>query len=526
MNKYVIKRILYSIFCLFVVVMVVMLLVFTAINRSVIFQTDDVWNKKSNNDRTIYEYTMYSKYGYVNYVNYTSFLKDKYSALYGDEYSSNSDFIADRAAIQKKDWQDNESVQEFLKTYGAKGYKLKYLEPVKFKSGKVKPGGTGYLLAVEERHVVLRLIDYIKGFFSIENIHMVKDPELTDRRIYFDKDPYSNFYALYGNGTLHKYLLYVDNRFPYLHQNLFHINLGTSYTTYRGQEITSVITMPTGDLKTMKQQFPADLGTDKYTDTAIDFHSVTYNTAELSDAEKVQFTDRYTVYTYHKSSLSMIERSFIIGIISTLLGYLFGLVLGVVNALNKDRLLDKMGNAYIVFFRSVPSLAYIFIVAAIGTRLFGLPYKYANASIKWLAYIMPIISLTLPQVAGLMMWARRYMIDQMNLDYVKFARSGGLSEGEIYRMHIFRNATIPIVHGIPGAIIGCLSGAIVTERVYSMPGTGNLLVDALNKHDNGVIVAMTVFYTALSIAALLLGDLLMAKVDPRISLSAEKGGGR
>ena len=118
------------------------------------------------------------------------------------------------------------------------------------------------------------------------------------------------------------------------------------------------------------------------------------------------------------------------------------------------------------------------------------------------------------------------MIDQMNSDYVKFARAEGLSEQEIYRVHISRNAMIPLVHGIPGSILGCLVGAIITERVYGVPGVGNLLTTALNQHDNGIIVACTVFYTTLSIISLILGDLLLAKYDPRISLSSERGGGR
>ena len=88
MKRYMLKRILFSIFSLVVVVMLVMLLVYTAIERSVIFQTDDVWNKKSNNDRTIYEYTMYRKYGYLDYVDYTGFLRTKYMAIYGDGYAN------------------------------------------------------------------------------------------------------------------------------------------------------------------------------------------------------------------------------------------------------------------------------------------------------------------------------------------------------------------------------------------------------------------------------------------------------
>ena len=99
-------------------------------------------------------------------------------------------------------------------------------------------------------------------------------------------------------------------------------------------------------------------------------------------------------------------------------------------------------------------------------------------------------------------------------------------EGEIFRKHISPNAMIYLVHGIPGTILGCLTGAIITERVYAMPGVGNLLTAAINGHDNGIIVAVTMFYTTLTIISIILGDLLLAKYDPRISLTSSKGGGR
>ena len=134
--------------------------------------------------------------------------------------------------------------------------------------------------------------------------------------------------------------------------------------------------------------------------------------------------------------------------------------------------------------------------------------------------------MALRSIGGLMKWMRRYMIDQMNADYVKFARAEGLSEKEIYRIHISRNAMIFLVQGIPANILFCLVGAIITERVYAVPGVGNLLTTAINAHDNGVIVACTVFYTSLSILSVILGDLLLAKYDPRISLSGEGGGRR
>ena len=120
-----------------------------------------------------------------------------------------------------------------------------------------------------------------------------------------------------------------------------------------------------------------------------------------------------------------------------------------------------------------------------------------------------------------MRWTRRYMIDQMNSDYVKFARSGGLSEGEIFNKHILKNAIIPIVHGIPASVAAAIVGAIITERVYVVPGAGNLLTEAINKYDNGVIVGVTLFYATLSVLSIILGDILMSLVDPRISFSSK-----
>ena len=132
-------------------------------------------------------------------------------------------------------------------------------------------------------------------------------------------------------------------------------------------------------------------------------------------------------------------------------------------------------------------------------------------------FILPIISLALPQLGNLMKWLRRYMIDQMNSDYVKFARSGGLSESEIFTKHIFKNAAIPLVHSLPATVLGALVGAIITERVYVVPGAGNLLTTAINAYDNSVIVGLTLFYALLSVVSVILGDLLITLVDPRIS---------
>ena len=525
MSKYLLKRILFSIFSLIVVIAVVMLLVYTFIHRDVIFQSDDIWNKKSNNDRTMYEYIMYQKYGYLNYVDYGNFIKEKYTALYGDDYASHEDYITDRDVIKfPEKAMENASVKEFMAKYSG-SYDVVYMEPIKYKNGAMKPGGTPYLIASKEKSVFLRLWDYFTHIITFESKNQVEDETLTDRYVRFEKDPYSGAFAIVGSGTQHKYQLYFDGRF--IHQNWMRLNLGTSYTTYRGQEITSVITTPTGDIKETLQQYPTALGTDQYEKTAINFHSLSYNSSgTLTEFEKEIFPDNYTVYTYNRTGLTPLENSFVIGLISVFLAYGLGVSIGIAMSRHKDGILDKIGNAYIVFVAAVPALAYIFLVAAIGTRLLKLPYKFASAEVKILAYILPTISLSLGSIGSLMKWTRRYMIDQMNSDYVKFARAEGMSEKEIYNIHISRNALIYLVQGIPSSILFCLTGALMTERVYSVPGVGGLLIDAINKHDNAVIVAMTLIMTTISIVGIILGDLLLAAYDPRISLSTEGGGGR
>lgn len=527
MKKYMFKRILFSIFSLLVVVALVMILVYSLIERSAIFQTDDTWNKKSNNDRGYYEYVQYQKYGYLTFEDYTNFVKNKYFAVYGDDYYKQSDYLKDKVAIQDAaTFQQNETVQEFLTTYAAKGYEFKYYEPMLYKSGKTKPGGTGYLLAIDESNVFKRLWQYVTHLITVETKNDIQDPELTDRYVRFEKDPYSGLFAVVGSGTQHKYLLYFDKRFPFIHQNWMHLNLGVSYTAYRGQEITAVLKTPTGDLKTTTQQYPKMIGTDEYVETAIDFHSLTYNLGEVSDVEKSQFNDKYTVYTYQRTGLSMMGNSFVAGIIATIIAYMFGLPFGITMARRKDKLADSIGKGYVVFITAVPSLAYIFMLAAICTKAFKLPYKFANTEVKALGFVLPIISLSLPQLSSLMNWMRRYMIDQMNSDYVKFARAEGLSEREIFKIHVSKNAMIYIVHGIPGNILFCLVGAFITEGVYGLPGVGRFLINSITQHDNAVVVAMTLFYTALAIISEILGDVLLAAYDPRISLSSDKGGGR
>jgi oligopeptide transport system permease protein len=80
-----------------------------------------------------------------------------------------------------------------------------------------------------------------------------------------------------------------------------------------------------------------------------------------------------------------------------------------------------------------------------------------------------------------------------------------------------------MVHGLPGTVLFSITGAIITERVYVVPGAGNLLTKAINMYDNGVIVGVTLFYAVISVLSVILGDVLLAVMDPRISFGQKEG---
>ena len=212
------------------------------------------------------------------------------------------------------------------------------------------------------------------------------------------------------------------------------------------------------------------------------------------------------------------------GIFAMLFSYGLGLPLGLLMARRKDKLADKLGMVYIIFIIAVPSLAYIYLFRYLMTSAFDLPSVFTTYGPgDGRSWILPIISLALPSIASLMLWTRRYVVDQMNSDYVKFAKAKGLNQGEIFRGHIFKNAIIPIAHGIPASLAGCITGAIITEAIYSVGGMGKMLPNAINQYNNVMIIALAFMFSTVSVLSVLAGDILITKVDPRISLSEKAG---
>ena len=139
--------------------------------------------------------------------------------------------------------------------------------------------------------------------------------------------------------------------------------------------------------------------------------------------------------------------------------------------------------------------------------------------------MLPIISMSLGSIAGYALWTRRYMVDELNKDYIKFLRAKGLPYQTIMTKHVLRNAFVPLVQYLPASFLMTIGGSLLVERFYSIPGMGNLLVDAIGKQDNALLRSTVLIYSVLGVLGVFLGDLLMMVVDPRISIDG-KGGTR
>jgi len=208
------------------------------------------------------------------------------------------------------------------------------------------------------------------------------------------------------------------------------------------------------------------------------------------------------------------------------IGLPFGILMARSAASNSRlKLTDKAGSVFVALAESIPSSVYYLFIQIYGTellrKLFYVPYLYsADKPITW---ILPTVSLSLGSMAWYAMWMRRYMLDESNRDYAMLARAKGLSEPSVSSRHVFRNAVVPLAQYIPTSLIVTLMGSLYVESRYSIPGMGGLLVDAIKRQDNTLVQALVVVFSALSILGVLLGDIAMAILDPRIRLYGREG---
>lgn len=212
------------------------------------------------------------------------------------------------------------------------------------------------------------------------------------------------------------------------------------------------------------------------------------------------------------------------GVTALLISLGIGTALGILQTRFKDKLADHIGTAYTVFVNAVPPLVSYSLILVFGSRVLKLPSMYSTRN-PGPSSIMPITCLAIASIASYALWTRRYMVDELNKDYIKLAKVKGMSSKSIMVKHVLRNAFVPLAQYLPYSFLLTIGGSILVERFFSVPGLGPLLTDAINRYDINVVMALVIMYASLSILGVFLGDVLMMIIDPRITLTG-KGGTR
>jgi len=209
------------------------------------------------------------------------------------------------------------------------------------------------------------------------------------------------------------------------------------------------------------------------------------------------------------------------GLMSMALALALGIPLGGAMARSKSRFWDRFGTAFIVFVNAIPAAVYYIFIQSYGSSALGISMLFDRS--RALSWVLPVFSMSLGNIAYYAMWLRRYMLDELNKDYVQLARAKGVATRNITMGHVFRNAFVPIIQYIPTALLYTVGGSIYIESLYSIPGMGGLLVDVISRQDNPMVQAIVMIYSCVGIVGMLLGDLLMVLLDPRITFAKKEG---
>lgn len=218
-----------------------------------------------------------------------------------------------------------------------------------------------------------------------------------------------------------------------------------------------------------------------------------------------------------------IPYSLYFGLASIVISLGLGIPLGMLMARFKGKAVDNLGSAYVVAIKAVPAAVYFLFLQLYVSSALGVPMLFDER--KPVSLILSAICMSLGGIANYAMWIRRYMVDELNKDYIKLARAKGLKNSLVMSRHVIRNAFVPMAQQLPTNILMTISGSIYVESLFSIPGMGGLLVSAIQRQDNTLVQALVLIYSCIGILGLFLGDLLMALCDPRIKLG-KKGGGR
>ena len=218
--------------------------------------------------------------------------------------------------------------------------------------------------------------------------------------------------------------------------------------------------------------------------------------------------------------LQRLPISAFIGIQAVIFGLVIGMVLGIIAALRHNTLWDTLAVVVAILGVAVPS----FVLAPVlqywlGLKLGWFPVAYFES---WIYSVLPSLALSVFVVSTVARFMRTEMLEVIGQDYITLARSKGLSGLAVILKHVIRNAMIPLVTVMAPLTIYIITGSLVIEQIFVVPGVGELFVQSVVVNDYSVILGTTIFFSVLFILALLIQDILYGVIDPRIRVAGAK----
>ncbi len=216
--------------------------------------------------------------------------------------------------------------------------------------------------------------------------------------------------------------------------------------------------------------------------------------------------------------ISRLGPSMLLGAQGMVLGVAIGIMLGMIAALRQNTVWDYGSTLIAIIGISIPSFVFAtFLQYWLAVKLEWFPVALWKDG--WMSSVLPSIALAMGPLATAARFIRTEMIEVLSSDYITLAKSKGANWFEIAFKHAFRNALIPLVTVLGPMAAGLLTGSLVIEQIFAIPGIGEQFVKSINTNDYSIIMGTTLFFSAFLILVIFIVDLLYGIIDPRIRLS-------
>ena len=204
-----------------------------------------------------------------------------------------------------------------------------------------------------------------------------------------------------------------------------------------------------------------------------------------------------------------------LGLTAAVMAISFGLVLGTIAALRRNKLTDKLIMVLTTFLVSMPS----FIIGTLLLLLFAVRWMVfpANGTVAG-GLVLPVVTLSLYPAAYITRLTRTSMLEVLGQDYIRTARAKGVSGFRLTFSHALPNALLPVITYLGPMIAGIVTGSLVVEQIFAVPGIGRTFVSSITNRDYPMIMGTTIVLSVLIVGMNLLSDLLYKVVDPKIDL--------